>query len=395
MTLRELTTALGIKNYPEALEAVYNRLDPSDERICDTSFIGALEERYGLLGEYYDTVLAGARELKSRRELLTWGKLAYAYSKDASRHEASLMPMPSSDGSAAADALPILALLREVPLAAKRYADRGFHEEQIAKNLENIKINIWVNKITKGSVSLNQGLYSWLAYYMKAMIFDHKGFNYQPTGWPPHSMLLKNKASGEYAILMARGRFTKDGLVLGSAGAVDEDGAFDAEFAETAQTFFGHRAKNGHVQSTFEAFEKTEWEAVLRHGDGVLNLHIPRNTNLDPSYVSESLKEGLALARKHYPELSLKCIVCTSWLMDPVLADILGPDAKLSAFGRRFMRHPVMDVTGTGCLGFVWPGEACPAAALSEKTTLQRGIKGLMLAGDYIRTTAGILADDL
>lgn len=395
MNLRELADTLGVKNYPEALETVYKEQDTSDELLCDEAFIASLHEKYDLLGEYYDAVIAGAKDLKNKKNLLAWGRLAYAYSKDATRHEASLMPMPPFDGSAAADMLPVLALIREVPEMVKRYADRGFDEAQIKKNLENIKINIWVNEITRGRAALSQGLYQWLAFYTKAMMFDHKGFSYQPTGWPPFSLVLKNKLSGEYVILMVAGRFAKDGLVLGSAGVKEEKGSFDAAFAEDDDAFFGHRAKDGRVQPELEKFEKTEWEAVLRHGDHVLNLHIPRKTNLAPDYVTESLKEGLALARRHYPELAPKCIVCESWLLDPKLIDILGPDAKLSQFINRFKKHPVMDATGTACLGFVWPGEACAVSEYSEKTTLQRGIKKLMLAGDYIRGTSGIIVDDL
>ena len=395
MELRTLADILGVRSYPEALETVYNTMDTSDELLCDEAFITALNEKYDLLGEYYDAVIAGAKDLKTKKNLLAWGKLAYAYSKDASRREASLMPMPPSDGSAAGDMLPVLALIREVPEMVKRYADRGFDEAQIKKNLENIKINMWVTQITQGKVSLSWGHYQWLAFYTKAMIFDHKGFNYQPTGWPPFSMVLKNKQNGEYVILMTAGRFTKDGLVLGSAGAREEEGSFEAEFEEKEDAFFGHRAEKGRVLPELEKFEKAEWEAVLRHGDGVLNLHIPRNTDLAPDHVTESLTEGLALARKHYPELAPKCIVCTSWLLDPKIVDIVGPDAKLSQFINRFKKHPTMDAGGTACLGFVWPGGTGSIAEYSEKTSLQRGIKRLMLAGDFIRGTAGVLTDDL
>lgn len=395
MELRELATALGVASYPEALEAVYQNLDTSDERICDEAFIQELHEKYDLLGEYYDIVLEGARDLKTKENLLTWGKLAYAYAKDASRRDAALMPMPPSDGSPAAEMLPVLALIREVPDAARRYADRGFDEEKIKENLANIRINMWVNHLTRGNVSLSQGLYSWLPFYTKALMFDHKGFNYQPAGWPPFSMVLKNKKSGEYVILMTLGRFTKDGLVLESVGAREEDGAFDADFREDDTAFFGHRSQNGRVQSTLEAFGKDEWEAVLRHGDFVLNLHIPRNTNLNPQNVTESFGEALALARKHYPEFFPKCIMCETWLLDPKLVTILGENTKLSLFSSRFLKHPVKDASGKACLGFVWPGEKGDVSEYSEKTTLQRGIKQLLLAGDYIRNTAGIVADDL
>ena len=395
MELKDLATALGIETYPNALEKVYENLSENDQLICDLDFIKALHEKYDLLGDYYDIVIEGAKDLSGKKNLLTWATLTYAYRKDVSRFEAKKMPLPQSDGSPAGEMFPVLVVIREVPDMVNRYRSRGLNQAQIKKNLENIRINLWVHKITQGTVSLNKSLFDWLMLYTKALIFDHKGFNYQPTVWEYNSMVLKNKKTAEHVIVMINGRFAKNGLILGSAGVQDEKGAFGAEFNEFPDCFFGHRSTNGRVQPTLEKFEKTEWKAVLRPGDDVVALHIPRNTNLDPDYVSESFEEGLALAKKFYPELSPKCIVCHSWLMDPMLADILGPDAKLSKFTTRFMKHPTMDASGAGCLGYVWPGEKAPVETYSEKTTLQRGIKKLMLEGDFIRNTTGVITNDL
>ena len=395
MELKDLATALGIETYPNALEKVYENLSENDQLICDLDFIKALHEKYDLLGDYYDIVIEGAKDLSGKKNLLTWATLTYAYRKDVSRFEAKKMPLPQSDGSPAGEMFPVLVVIREVPDMVNRYRSRGLNQSQIKKNLENIRINLWVHKITQGTVSLNKSLFDWLMLYTKALIFDHKGFNYQPTVWEYNSMVLKNKKTAEHVIVMINGRFAKNGLILGSAGVQDEKGAFGAEFNEFPDCFFGHRSTNGRVQPTLEKFEKTEWKAVLRPGDDVVALHIPRNTNLDPDYVSESFEEGLALAKKFYPELSPKCIVCHSWLMDPMLAYILGPDAKLSKFTTRFMKHPTMDASGAGCLGYVWPGEKAPVETYSEKTTLQRGIKKLMLEGDFIRNTTGVITNDL
>ena len=395
MELRELANALGVENYPAALEEIYKNLPMDDGLICNVDHITALNEKYELFKEYTDLVLRGARELRENENLYTWARLAYAYCKDVSRYESSKMPIPKSDGSAAGDMFAALVLTRQIPDAVELYEKRGFTEAQIKKNLENIRINLWVHEITQGKPSLSQGLFSWLCLYMKALILDHKGFNYQPASWEYDSILLKNKVSGEYVFIMVRGRFSKDGLVLGSVGATDEEGAFDAEFMEQPDLFFAHRVKDARVQPTLEKFLKSEWCAVLRPGDDVIGLHIPRHTNLDPDFVSESFKEGFELTKKLFPEFSPKCIRCYSWLMEPKLVDILGPEAKLSKFTLRFTKHPLRDTSGAGCLGYVWPGEKCPTEEYSEKTTLQRGIKKLLLEGDFIRSTAGVIVDTL
>ncbi len=394
MELKELAKSIGVAAYPDELEQAYKTLDESDELICDVDFIKVLNEKYDLLGDYLDEVIAGAVELREKKELLTWARLAYAYCSKASLADVKKMTFPTPDGSRAVNMLPVLVLIREVPEIVARYEARGFNEAQIRKNLENIKINMWVHEITQGVPALSKNLFAWLANYSKALIFDHKGFNYQVTVWQTSAIVIKSSLTGERVIVMSAGRFHKNGLVLGSAGATDEDGAFDADFYEDDKIIKGHKTVNGRVQSELSSFDKSEWQVVLRPGDDVVSLHIPRKTNLDPASVSESLREGLEIARKLYPEHDFKCVVCLSWLMEPALAEILGPDAKLTSFTTRFTKHPIMD-SGKNCFGYVWPGEKCPAEELSEKTTLQRGIKKLMLDGDFIRSYAGIIAEDL
>jgi hypothetical protein len=300
--------------------------------------------------------------------------------------------MPETDGSFAGDMLPVLVLLQEVPQMIKKYEARGFSDKQIIKNLENFKINIGVLELLNGRPMLAQSHYSWLCNYTKALIFDHKGFNFQPNVWGRNTIVIKNKLTGEHLPIMIRGTFHKSGLVLGSAGCKDEEDSFEAEFSETVEVFIGHPAINGRVQPRLQCFKKTEWECVLRPGDNVVSLHIPRKTNLDPEFVSESLKEGLELTKKYYPEASPKYIVCHSWLLDPTISYLLGENAKLSKFISRFVSYPFLD-QGRGCLGYVWPGNKGAVEGYEENTSLQRGIKKLMLDGGFILGHGGVIAD--
>lgn len=393
MELRELAASLGIESYPEELEEIYKNLPDDDGSLYDVEKIKALNDKYDMLGEYYENAVAGANDIRNKENLLTWLRLTFEYSKDRSTYEARSFPIPASDGSPAGDMFTTLLLLGEFPETVKRYEARGFSHEQIKKNLGNLKINLWVNEICCGAVSIGPGLYGWLTLYSKALIFDHMGYNYQPYTWPSNAILLQNKNSGEYVFVMVSGNFHKSGQVLGSAGATDDEGSFSADFEEWTDMFFGHRVKDGYVQSKREKFEKSEWRAVLRPGDDVVSLHIPRKTNMDEAYVTESLKEGFNLLKKYYPELSPKCITCHSWLLSPNLDKILSPDKNLYKFMHRFTVHPILDAEATGTRSFVWPGENGPIETLSEKTSLQSGIKKLHSKGEFIHRFYGVIAD--
>ncbi len=393
MELRQLATRLGIETYPPCLEEIYEAVDLYDRSLCDVDFLTGIQEKYGAFGEYYELVLKAAEEIKENKELLAWLNLSFAFCRDVTAMEARKIPLPPFDESVGRDLFAALLFAAEVPLTVERYRARGLDEEMIKSCLGNLWRNIWVHEITQGRPALS--LYGWLTHYTKAVIFDHKGLNYQPCVWGTNSLVLKNKRSGEFVIVMIQGRFHKNGLVLGSVGAVEEEGSFGADFSEQIDAFFGHAVKDGRVQPELRCFLKSEWRAVLRPGDEVINLHIPRNTNFDPAYVDESLREGIALSKKLFPELHLKGVVCCSWMIDPSIAQILGEGTKMTSFANRFEKHPVNDASGTGCMGYVWPGEHCPTEELSERTTLQRGIKKLMLSGDTIRWTQGVMTDTL
>jgi hypothetical protein len=393
MTLCELANKLGINSYPAKLEEIYKTVDKSEFNPCDIFYIKGLQAKYKLLGDYTEDVIKGARELAEKPELLLWAKLMCEYNKDATSFEARQLSFPVSDGTPAMDMMPILVLLCEVPEMIKKYEARGFSKEQIVKFLDNFRINLWVCMLLSGRPMLDKGHYNWLCHYTKAMIFDHKAFNFQPTTWGMEAIYLKNKASGKILPMMLSGKFHRNGLVLGSAGAEDEEGSFDAEFNAGPDFFKGHIVKGGRVCSEISMLKKSEWECVLSPLDNVIGLHIPRNANLDPSYVIESLKEGFELTRKHYPELNPKFIVCSSWLLEPKLAEILGEGAKVTFFTELFTKYPKLDY-GKSCLGYVFTGyQAGPVENFPEDTRLQRGIKKLMLEGDYIRGTGGVIID--
>ena len=396
MDLKSLAASLGIEHYPAGLEKVFPAPDLENTSICNPDTLRALQEKYGIFGDYLDEVLKGAEEVQHTPALLAWLNLASAYCKELeTMYEASKMPMPPLDGSVGRNIFPALLLADEAPLTAERYRARGFDEAQIAAAIANVGRNLWAYCLMEGKVGLSQGLYGWLTHYSKAVIFDHKGLNFQPAVWKDEALVIKNRETGEVVILMMNGKFSRNGLLLGSAGEADEEGAFDAEFSEQIHAFFGHPVKNGRVQPTLHRFDKREWRAVLRPGDDVINLHIPRNVDFSPAAVSESLGEGFALCERYYPELTFKAATCCSWMLDPEIASILGEGSKITAFARRFVLHPVNDTVGRACMGFVFPGEHCSVEELPERTTLQRGVKKLFLDGGFNQWTTGVMTDTL
>lgn len=121
-------------------------------------------------------------------------------------------------------------------------------------------------------------------------------------------------------------------------------------------------------------------------GDPVLRLHIP-NKGLDPASVDDALARARGFARAH---LGCDPVVatCTSWLLDPQWAQVLGPDSNIVAFGRRFTLVGKGQPGESDVFRFVFGMARVDVEAASRRTRLERAVVDRLRAGDrwWVRT---------
>lgn len=388
--LRKIADCLGITEYPVELNDAFEAICKQGLLSTISDTLKQLHEEFDPFGEYYDFLLQGAEKVQHDKTLLTWLSLGVYYCKSATEKEAAAFPLPPWDESLARDAFPALLIAMEFPETVKRYRARGLSDTHIKNNLGSLKYNMHVHKITQGRVSLSPGLYGWMTYYTKARIVDFMGFNFQAWKWKDEAILLKNRKNCNYVFLLLKGKFTAEGTVAGIRGAENIPEFLEATLEETEDAFIGYRADGQRISTVLQRFQKCEWEAVLRPGDDVINFHIPRGADLTPAFVEKSI----ALASEHmacyYPECNFKFTVCTSWMLDPKLLDILPDASNIAQFGRHFILHPSGDTAGNACMSYVWPGENRKIGELSENTSLQRSIKSMMCRNSFIFWTTGV-----
>ena len=393
MKLRALAAAMGIAEYPADTDAVYATLTAGEDVFCKEYYV-RIERDYGAVGEYMPDVLAAAEELKKRPLVHRWARLGVAC-LCRTDGKPFLLPMPKSDGTPLGNLLTLLVHLGAVPVAYRRYRARGLSHEVAVASLGNIPLSVRSAEFRLGHLEVDGPIYSWINCYTTASIFRYGSLNFQPMTLGGQMLVLKSRKSGEYRILMAEGRFHRSGNVLGSGGCEDEEGAFSADFCEDDFVFLGHVAEEGLVSRERLCFKKDEWECVLRPGDYVANLHIPRGADISPDAVAASLKEGLRLMAECYGGGAPKGAVCYSWMLSPLLADFLGETAKLSLFMRQFTLFPIRD-GGGAVVSRVFPDPyGKPLAEYPEDTALQRALKRHMLGGGYLLTTGGVILSTL
>ena len=123
----------------------------------------------------------------------------------------------------------------------------------------------------------------------------------------------------------------------------------------------------------------TEAEAAglppeLKPGAKAVTIHIPEGGRLDSDSVVDSLRAG----RRFFAEVfgvDYPIAICTSWLLDPKLADYLRPESNIIQFQRMFT---LVDPEGRREPGAVEPAQpagrgSSPAGAGSAEAVVQPG----------------------
>lgn len=132
----------------------------------------------------------------------------------------------------------------------------------------------------------------------------------------------------------------------------------------------------------------------LAPGMPVLGVHIPETGPLTPAACDASLRRARPFFARH---LGVDCQVatCTSWLLDPQLAEYLPAAANIIRFQRRFhllpQPDPGRDVGDRDILEFVFHRTDPDLDALPQRTTLQRAVVTRLRGGGHWHVRSGWL----
>ena len=74
----------------------------------------------------------------------------------------------------------------------------------------------------------------------------------------------------------------------------------------------------------------------LKKGDPALSVHIPQGEKLDFEACENSYKKVKQFFPEFYPDFHFKCCVCHSWLLSPLLKDILPESSNIIKFQNKF-----------------------------------------------------------
>lgn len=378
MDFKQIVQTVGISEYPEEMEQIYARLPVDDTSVCDLELIDRLQREYEVFGKYYDLVRDVAVQINADEAFSAWVRVLSVYCVD----HPSKPPVPEFDGDPKKDFVSLFAIIPEIPSGIEKYRAYGFSEEEITESMHAFEKGIGAGKGRIGRPGVNQLYFGWLTHFSRAQIFKLYGLQFELRKLPANAVFLRNKKTGQLVPVMACGEFAASGKQrIGSKGYEEADeGSFTAEFSEDDENYYGHGAVNCVVSSQVQTFPKTQWECVGRPGDKSLGMHFPKGADISQENFNKAIAAARKLLQERFPEYVGCPIECSSWLLDPALEDILGPNSKIVQLGKRYARFPVKS-NGKHVFGFVFPANVEKYEDLPENTSLERGLKQLYLNG--------------
>ena len=123
----------------------------------------------------------------------------------------------------------------------------------------------------------------------------------------------------------------------------------------------------------------------------VICIHIPSDAVFSEVSVDMSLQLADIFFAKKYPDHASVPYICESWLLSPVLKDLLDEDSRILSFMERFRIYRTEERNMDFLEWLFRVPEDFPAKDLPEETSLQKKAKKRLLEGTPLGAAYGLL----
>lgn len=144
------------------------------------------------------------------------------------------------------------------------------------------------------------------------------------------------------------------------------------------------------VSCTLFRIGELEYELVRKNGENWISLHIPTNIILQEPLLRQSYLQARKVIGDTFPAYADAPMYCRSWIMSPILQELLPLQSNIVTFQRSFVVEP-SPMDSIDFLEWVTKRPVGPFEELPEETTLQRKLKAYLLSGRAYYYGMGIL----
>ena len=395
-TIDALMQKLGCKKFPERWRNIYDNavamLENGENPLLRPEYYDELEEKYHIFRDTLEVYKKAAKMVSEREELSLYLCLICLALRERATIQRDIREMELPEAPEGEDILPYdmltaLAICQSTPDVYQKLYDHNMPNDLLTEALR-VPVFCVESHLANGRPRLTS--FDWYQHAYDGKLYRIGRLQIEFPLYMPDLYRVFENDKGEL-ISFANLRVHRDGYPLGSLHCEDEEGAFTADITETEDAYIGYPHDTyGRISHEAVTLKKSEWKVKLKGGDPLVALHIPRGKEFAPENVEDALNQTKKILAEHYPEYQYKGFFCGSWLLDNQLVDILGEEANISKFCKRFLPFGVKS-NGNAPFGYVFQRPTdTPLEDLPENTRLQRALKKHYLEGGAIYDTHGV-----
>lgn len=402
--MNDLLKRLNLDNISDLFDIYYEKaLNDTDmpEWLTEAYVKKAVSDCY-INEEILDIVLPALPLVRENSDLVLFARTLYGMLEIQKHHSEvfgglEFPKAPEGENPLPYDLFSFFPMLARVRQAFFTLKEKGVDEEILKITYRGVGGSIISSSKNTGRPTFSTLYFLWTTTQKNADLFTIGRFNFElrrNCSLEMRAFINKDEA---IKILMVEGiSVHKSGLILGSAGAKDEEGSFKTKYTETDEYYEGNEAINetGRISKEKTKLLKSEWSLLCAPGDDYVSVHIPRDGDFNQENIQRSLDEGKIFFKKLYPEIDFKAFMCISWLLSPELKALLKPTSNIISFQNRFNKFPVL-CGGLDVFNFVFMKAVSALSevdldSLPENSSLEKGLKELYKSGGFIHEAGGV-----
>jgi hypothetical protein len=275
----------------------------------------------------------------------------------------------------------LLLALDFAPALSARHRVLGYPDSVTTQTLMQIASYESNHLRGEGKPGLYGNQIAWLTTYLVDCYVRLGRLEYQLHPYGGGVAVWKRASDGQVLALAEAGTRVADTGARLDAKAPPEQG-WTATLEETPGAVTGYPIDpEGRIIRKAVRLDLKAWSSCLKKGDTVLDLHIPAGGGMDWAAVTDSFRQALDFFARHHPDRPFAALTCSTWFMDPQLADLLPREANPLKLQRAVHLYPVC--WGNGGLWFVFLRDMAAADpnTLPRDTSLRRALADFLKRG--------------
>jgi len=355
----KLEEALALAGCPDDVQVFEKDWDASQASrptgsipFLEQDFLRRNAEQTYLSSDVTRNILETAERIKANAGLtaLAWYCHERLFGEEDADVRVNKWPVPKAALGDLAGLFYAVILLSGTPRRQAIHGELGIPESIIRDSVRDLEVCIRTERTDElgGHCGINGRILAWLLLTWRGRLYRLGRLQFVPDRFSGKLRAFRHLDTGAVIALAEDGcRFRADGQFDGAGQIYDNAGAWTATLRQTTSEVAGFPiTPTGHAVRREVCLDRGRWSQALAPGDPILAIHIPAGPPMDFAACGDSLRQALEFFPRYFPEKPFVAFVCSSWILDPQIQQLMPPTSNLVRFQKELYLYPLPGGSG-------------------------------------------------